>query len=53
MNLAEEAEELERVADSPPQTSMHSADSLNEAFPLVKPLGRKVATRFIGSASRN
>src|SRR5690242_18279570 len=39
MNLAEEADELEPEPDSPPQTSMHSADSLNEAFPLVKPLG--------------
>lgn len=40
MNLADEpAEEFELEPESPPQTSMHSADSLNEAFPLVKPLG--------------
>ncbi|HEV8427487.1 MAG TPA: UvrD-helicase domain-containing protein [Pyrinomonadaceae bacterium] len=40
MNLADEpAEEFELEPESPPQTSMHSADSLNEAFPLVKALG--------------
>ena len=39
MNLADETEDLEQETDLPPQTSMHSADSLNEAFPLVKPLG--------------
>ena len=39
MNLADEPEEFESEPDSPPQTSMHSADSLNEAFPLIKPLG--------------
>jgi len=39
INLADEpAEEFETVAE-PPQTSMHSADSLNEAFPLVRPIG--------------
>jgi ATP-dependent exoDNAse (exonuclease V) beta subunit len=40
MNLSDEpAEEFESEAEAPLQTSMHSADSLNEAFPLVKPLG--------------
>src|ERR1041384_4346382 len=40
MNLADEPpDEFEPQAEEPPQTSMHSADSLNEAFPLVKPLG--------------
>jgi len=40
MNLGSEpAEEFEAEPDAPPQTSMHSADSLNEAFPLIKPLG--------------
>ncbi|HET6973743.1 MAG TPA: 3'-5' exonuclease, partial [Pyrinomonadaceae bacterium] len=39
MNLGDEAEEFELEPESPPQTSMYSADSLNEAFPLVKPLG--------------
>ncbi|HKU76536.1 MAG TPA: 3'-5' exonuclease, partial [Pyrinomonadaceae bacterium] len=39
MNLGEDAEDLEPVVDSPPQTSMYSADSLNEAFPLIKPFG--------------
>ncbi len=39
MNLGDEAEDFEPEPDSPPQTSMHSADSLNEAFPLIKPLG--------------
>ncbi|HET6976910.1 MAG TPA: UvrD-helicase domain-containing protein [Pyrinomonadaceae bacterium] len=39
MNLGDEAEEFEPEPDAPPQTSMYSADSLNEAFPLVKPLG--------------
>ena len=39
MNLGEEPEEFEPAPEAPPQTSMYSADSLNEAFPLVKPLG--------------
>jgi ATP-dependent exoDNAse (exonuclease V) beta subunit len=40
MNLADEPpDEFEPQAEEPPQTSMHSADSLNEAFPLIKPLG--------------
>jgi ATP-dependent helicase/nuclease subunit A len=39
MNLGEEAEEFEPEPESAPQTSLHSADSLNEAFPLIKPLG--------------
>jgi ATP-dependent helicase/nuclease subunit A len=39
MNLADESDEFEAEPDAPPQTSMHSADSLNEAFPLIKPLG--------------
>jgi ATP-dependent helicase/nuclease subunit A len=40
MNLADEpAEEFEVEPESLPQTSMYSADSLTEAFPLVKPLG--------------
>jgi ATP-dependent helicase/nuclease subunit A len=39
INLADEpAEEFEPEAE-PPQTSMHSADSLNEAFPLIRPIG--------------
>ena len=40
VNLADEpAEEFEAEPEPAPQTSMYSADSLNEAFPLVKPLG--------------
>ncbi len=40
MNLADEPDaDLESLPDQPPQTSMYSADSLNEAFPLVKSLG--------------
>jgi ATP-dependent helicase/nuclease subunit A len=40
MNLADEPpDEFEAQPEQPPQTSLHSADSLNEAFPLVQPLG--------------
>src|SRR4029078_9773225 len=39
MNLGEESYEFDPNPDSPPQTSIYSADSLNEAFPLIKPLG--------------
>src|SRR3712207_5626824 len=39
INLADEPEEFEPAPEEPPQTSMHSADSLREAFPLIKPLG--------------
>ncbi len=39
VNLAESAEEFDSEPEPPPQTSMYSADSLNEAFPLVKTLG--------------
>jgi ATP-dependent helicase/nuclease subunit A len=39
INLADEpGEEFEPVTE-PPQTGMHSADSLNEAFPLIRPIG--------------
>ena len=38
MNLGDEPEAFEPEPDAPLQTSMYSADSLNEAFPLVKPL---------------
>jgi ATP-dependent helicase/nuclease subunit A len=40
MNLADEPpDEFEVAPEQPPQTSMHSADSLGEAFPLIKPFG--------------
>ena len=40
INLADEPlEEVETETDSEPQTSIHSADSLFEAFPLIRPLG--------------
>ena len=40
INLADEPlEEVESEADAEPQTSIHSADSLFEAFPLIRPLG--------------
>lgn len=40
INLADEPlEEVETKTDEEPQTSIHSADSLFEAFPLVRPLG--------------
>src|SRR5574338_270798 len=40
MNLADEPpDEFEPQLEQPPQTSMHSADSLNEAFPLIRPFG--------------
>ena len=39
VNLAEEPEEFEPPPDEPLQKPMHSADSLNEAFPLIRPFG--------------
>ena len=40
MNLADEPpDEFEPQPEQALQTSMHSADSLHEAFPLIKPLG--------------
>ena len=42
INLADDPlEEVESDSDVEPQTSMHSADSLAEAFPLIRPLGTK------------
>ena len=42
MNLADEPPgEFEPQPEQPPQTSMHSADSLAEAFPLIKPFGQQ------------
>ena len=42
INLADEAfEEIESETDSEPQTSIHSANSLFEAFPLIRPLGQQ------------
>jgi ATP-dependent helicase/nuclease subunit A len=42
INLADEpGEELEPAPEQALQTSMYSADSLNEAFPLVKSLGQQ------------
>jgi ATP-dependent helicase/nuclease subunit A len=42
MNLADEPpDEFEPQPEQPPQTSMHSADSLSEAFPLIKPFGQQ------------
>ncbi|HKY41792.1 MAG TPA: UvrD-helicase domain-containing protein [Pyrinomonadaceae bacterium] len=39
INLADEPlEEVETETDSEPQTSIHSADSLFDAFPLIRPL---------------
>jgi ATP-dependent helicase/nuclease subunit A len=44
INIADEpTEELETAIDESPQTSMHSADSLNEAFPLIRPFGPQSA----------
>jgi len=40
MNLADEPpDEFEQQPEEPPQTSMHSADSLSDAFPLISPFG--------------
>ena len=39
INLAEEPEEFEPAPEEPLQKPMHSADSLNEAFPLIRPFG--------------
>ena len=40
INLADEPTEEFEPESEPPQTSMHSADSLNEAFPLIRPIGK-------------
>jgi ATP-dependent helicase/nuclease subunit A len=40
INLADEPrDDSEAAPEEPPQTSMHSADSLSEAFPLIRPFG--------------
>ncbi|HKP84394.1 MAG TPA: 3'-5' exonuclease, partial [Pyrinomonadaceae bacterium] len=39
VNLAEEPEDFEPPPDEPLQKPMHSADSLNEAFPLIRVIG--------------
>ena len=42
INLADEPfEEVATETDSEPQTSIHSADSLFDAFPLIRPLGQQ------------
>jgi ATP-dependent helicase/nuclease subunit A len=42
INLADEPlEEVETDSDSEPQMSIHSAGSLFEAFPLIRPLGQQ------------
>ncbi|HEX6718722.1 MAG TPA: PD-(D/E)XK nuclease family protein, partial [Pyrinomonadaceae bacterium] len=38
INLADEPAEDYEPAPEQPQTSIHSADSLNEAFPLIRPI---------------
>src|ERR1041384_2781837 len=39
VNLAEEPEDFEPPPDAPLQKPMHSADSLSEAFPLIRVIG--------------
>jgi ATP-dependent exoDNAse (exonuclease V) beta subunit len=41
INLAEEPIEEVATRTEEPQTSMHSADSLQEAFPLIRPIGQQ------------
>jgi len=41
INLAEEPIEEVATRTEEPQTSMHSADSLHEAFPLIRPVGQQ------------
>ena len=41
INLAEEPIEEIATRTEEPQTSMHSADSLQEAFPLIRPIGQQ------------
>jgi len=41
INLAEEPLEEAPAEIAEPQTSMHSADSLREAFPLIRPIDQK------------